>query len=249
MPPAPYAWLLAGILSLASAAWVAPAAAQPSGARPPAAPTLSGREANVSKAREHFQQGQRFFKVERYREALEQFKEAFVTVEDPVFLYNIALCHRLLGEKTEALRFYRRYAEATPSASERARARKWIAELEAAAGASPAAVAPPPVGSAGSPPPSSSAKPSAKPPSPSVSPAPSLAVSPPPPAPAEAQPASSVTLTVPPPEPSPDRPIYKRWWFWAGVGAAVVLGAVAVSAAASDRPMTCGSGFIRCEQL
>ena len=38
-------------------------------------------------------------------------------VEDPVFLYNIAQCHRLLGENAEAVRFYRRYLEAAPAAS------------------------------------------------------------------------------------------------------------------------------------
>jgi len=251
MRPAPCAWISLGVLLLASAARVTPAAAQSPGARPQAAPASPGREAALEKAREHFQQGQRLFKVSRYREALERFKEAFVAIEDPVFLYNIAQCHRLLGENAEAVLFYRRYLEAAPAASERARAKKWIAELEAtAAGASP------PVGATTAPSRSSSSNPSR----PAASPSSSLAVSPPPasgaaaparikPAPAEAEPSAAVTFTSPPPGPAPDRPIYKRWWFWAGAGAAAILGAVAIGAAVKNRPVTCGSGIARCEQL
>jgi tetratricopeptide (TPR) repeat protein len=232
MRPAPCAWIPIGVLLLASAARVTPAAAQPSGAPPPATPASPGREATREKAREHFQQGQRLFKVSRYREALEQFKEAFVAFEDPVFLFNVAQCHRLLGENAEAVLFYRRYLEAAPAAPQRARVNKWIAELEATApGPSRTGLAPPPV--TVSPPPASGAA------------APVRLNQ----APAEAEPSSAITLTSPPPGPAPDRPIYKRWWFWAGVGAAAILGAVAIGAAAKNRPVTCGSGIARCEQL
>jgi len=45
---------------------------------------------------------------------------------------------------------------------------------------------------------------------------------PPPPLP---PPAIAVTQPPPPPPPRPrDKPLYTRWWFWAGVGAVVVAG-------------------------
>jgi hypothetical protein len=200
----------------------------------------SGRAAAVERAKESFQQGQRLFTVSRYREALEQFKNAFLAVEDPVFLFNIAQCHRLLGEKDEAARFYRRYLEAaTANAPERARAEKWIAELEAGqtrpapVTPAPAPVVTPPVAAAAprpAPPPLMGSTPSLEPP------------------PVTGEPAPGLNLTAPPPDTEP-RPIYKKWWFWAGVGAVVVVGAVAAAAAASGGGVTCGGGVQKCEQL
>ena len=274
-------WLVLGVLMSAWA--VAPAQARDHArdhTRPGRAGRGAGPSAKVKKARDHFQQGQRLFTVSRYREALEEFKEAFVAVEDPVFLYNIAQCHRLLGENGEAVRFYRRYAEAAPSAAERARAEKWIAELEAGgAGAPPVAakgpatgpatvnppavtpsitpapvgtVTPPPVGSSPSPvPPSASSSPAASASPTSPLPPPSLAAQAGiEPAPMAGEPAPSVSFTAPAPaDPGPSRPIYKRWWFWAGVGAVVVLGGVAAASASSDQPLGCGMGINRCERL
>lgn len=68
---------------------------------------------------------------------------------------------------------------------------------------------------------------------------------------AEPAPAVSFTnLSANPGEPPPARPIYKRWWFWAGVGAVVILGAATASAATRNRPLTCvGQSITRCEQL
>jgi Tetratricopeptide repeat len=188
-----------------------------------------GRAAAVQRAKESFQQGQKLFTVSRYREALEQFKNAFLAVEDPVFLFNIAQCHRLLGEKEEAARFYRRYLEAAPSnASERARAEKWIAELEAGQSVPTpvAAAAPPPA-----PPPLMGSTPNLEPP------------------PVAGDPAPGINLTAPPPADTEPRPIYKKWWFWAGVGAVVVVGGIAAAAAASGGGVTCGGGVQKCEQL
>jgi hypothetical protein len=239
MWPALRAFLLAGLLVGTSAA-TSPALAEPA---PPGSP---GRAAAVKKARDHFQTGQRLYTVSRYREALEQFKNAFLEIEDPVFLYNIAQCHRLLGENTEAVRFYRRYVEAAPGAAERQRAQKWIAELEGKAPAIAAAPTPP----AASPAPAPLSPPLAVAPT-ETSPPP---VSPPPPAPmleprpVTGEPAAAVSFTSPPPPPG-DSPVYKRWWFWAGVGAVVLVGTVSAVAATRDRPLTCGVEVNQCTRL
>jgi hypothetical protein len=243
MWPALRAFVVLGVLVVASVT-SAPARAQGTRAG------STGRDAAVEKARDHFQQGQRLYTVSRYREALEQFKNAFLAVEDPVFLYNIAQCHRLLGESAEAARFYRRYIEAAPSGSERTRAEKWIAELESAPGTAPAPVSPAP-------------RPSPPPVTPPAGASPPMAAASPPPAspqlmgsgpsleppPVAGEPAPGLNLTAPPPADTEPRPIYKKWWFWAGVGAVVVVGGVVAAAAAKGRGVSCGAGVQRCEQL
>jgi hypothetical protein len=198
--------------------------------------------AAVAKAKRHFEQGQRLFTVSRYREALEEFKEAFVAVQDPVFLFNIAQSHRLLGERGEALRFYRRFLESRPAppAQERARAQKWIAELEAEETRGPAQptspILPPPAGGA----------------SPAVPPAMSS------PLPA-AEPAlegttgnvAPASATAPPVDVQETHvPLHKRWWLWAGVGAAVVAGGIATAVMlGGGGGTTCGRGVDHCTSL
>ena len=257
MWPALRAFVVLGLLVAASVT-SAPARAQGTKAG------SAGRAAAVEKARDHFQQGQRLYTVSRYREALEQFKNAFLAVEDPVFLYNIAQCHRLLGEKTEAARFYRRYIEAAPSGSERGRAEKWIAELEATPDTAPAPVSPAPAPVSPAPAPVVTApKPTPAPVTPPAGTSPPVAAasgppaSPPPmgsgpslePPPVTGEPAPGLNLSAPPPADTEPRPIYKKWWFWAGVGAVVVVGGVVAAAAAKGRGVSCGAGVQRCEQL
>jgi hypothetical protein len=252
MWPALRAFVVLGVLVVASVA-SAPVRAQGTKAG------SAGRAAAVEKARDHFQQGQRLYTVSRYREALEQFKNAFIAVEDPVFLYNIAQCHRLLRESAEAARFYRRYIEAAPSGSERSRAEKWIAELETGTAPAPVSPAPAPVVTAPRPSPSPVTPPATPPAgtSPPVATASPPPASPPPmasgpnlePPPVTGEPAPGLNLTAPPPDDTEPRPIYKKWWVWAGVGAVVVVGGLVAASAAKGRGVSCGAGVQRCEQL
>jgi tetratricopeptide (TPR) repeat protein len=66
------------------------------------------------RAKVAFEEGRKLFQVGDYREALAQFKQAFMYKEDAAFLLNIAQCHRFLGENKEALTLYRRYLKAVP---------------------------------------------------------------------------------------------------------------------------------------
>jgi tetratricopeptide (TPR) repeat protein len=93
------------------------------------------------RARQHYETGTRRFEVGEYRKALEEFQAAHVAKPDPAFLYNTAQCHRLLGEKREALTLYRRYLILDPQTPNRALVEKHIRELELAA---PAPVNPAP---------------------------------------------------------------------------------------------------------
>jgi tetratricopeptide (TPR) repeat protein len=83
-------------------------------------------------ARQHFETGTRLFQVGEYRKALEEFRAAHVAKPDPAFLYNSAQCHRLLGERREALTLYRRFLVLEPETPKRPLVEKQIRELELA---------------------------------------------------------------------------------------------------------------------
>lgn len=53
----------------------------------------------AEKAREHFQQGDAYFKLDKYTNALQEFEQAYLAKQDASFLYNIAQCHRLMGNR------------------------------------------------------------------------------------------------------------------------------------------------------
>jgi len=169
----------------------------------------------AEKARAHFQQGDTYFKLEKYPNALQEFEQAYLAKQDPSFLYNIAQCHRLMGNRAEAIRFYKRYLNDAPAAANRPVAEKHIRDLESALGAEEltgAHVAPGPTAPGGEP----SGMP---PPRATQAPAPvALDARPPPP--------SDTMLTSPPSDLSKSdrRPIYTKWWFWTAVGGVVVTG-------------------------
>ena len=85
----------------------------------------------VATAKEHFNQGNRHYELGHYQEALNEFEVAYMAVPDPVFLFNIAQCHRKMGHDKEAVGFYKSYLRAAPNAPNRADVQKRIRELEA----------------------------------------------------------------------------------------------------------------------
>lgn len=153
----------------------------------PVRATWAQSDGQKQKALEHFQKASRYYDVARYDEAIEEYQKAYLNVEDPVFLYNIAQCYRLSNRPAEAVRFYRNYLRRAPNAPNRADVERRIADLEklaaereAGAGASatsppavtpggsgepaappPAPPPPPPVASSGNASPSSSVAPDA----------------------------------------------------------------------------------------
>jgi tetratricopeptide (TPR) repeat protein len=160
----------------------------------------------IEQSRVHHNNAVVHFNLDEWKEAAAEFKEAYRLHPDPLFLYNIGQCYRKLGDQAEALSYYRKYLRAAPKASNRAEVERRMEELEAALeAASKSREAPPPTVI---PPPAETTPP------PAVAPPPA-AIAPPPP------PAGSLVAGPPPPEPAP---VYKRWWFWAGVGAAVAAG-------------------------
>jgi hypothetical protein len=206
-----------------------------------AAPTSQ----EATQAREHFKSAQVHYDLKEYSAALEEFKSSYRLVQDPVMLFNIAQCHYFLGQNEEALGFYRNFLRRSPDAPNRATVERKIQDLErkvAAAGKTAPAPAP-----------AAAAVPRPAPVTPSLTPPPA----PPPGAigsgtavsPSVLAPVAATSLPTAPPNldqsamgqppvvdlstPSsspavvPTAPVWKRWWFWTGVGAIVAVGVVA----------------------
>jgi hypothetical protein len=91
----------------------------------------------------HYKKGRSLYNVSEYRAALDEFKQAYVLHEDPAFLYNIAQCHRQLGNHREAITFYKRFLNESPRAPNRREIERLIGELEEKAAAAPKAPVPP----------------------------------------------------------------------------------------------------------
>jgi len=122
--------------------------------------------AQVSQARTHYERGRSYFQVGEYRKALDEFKAAHVEKNDPAYIYNIAECHRLLGESKDAVAFYQRFLRLVPQTHPlRSEAEQRITQLESppapmSATATPNGPAsPPPPG----PPPANAVPPTAAP--------------------------------------------------------------------------------------
>src|SRR5436305_13211216 len=94
--------------------------------------SLTARAEDKEAARKAYLEGQKYYNLAQYGDALEAFKRAYWNYEEPTFLYNIAQCHRALKHKSEAIDFYRSYLRKSPDARNRAEVQRIIAELEAA---------------------------------------------------------------------------------------------------------------------
>jgi tetratricopeptide (TPR) repeat protein len=200
-------------------------------------------------ARAHSQEGDSYYKLEKYANAITEYEQAYLAKPDPSFLYNIAQCHRLMGQGAEAIKFYRRFLKDAPAAPNRAVAEKHIKDLEdASRGTRPPATTPAP----SSPPPAATAPPPVTPPTePPLVPLRSSPTSAGPalsPTASTLAPTSTPVSTTPTVEndissaPSESHPIYSRWWFWAGLGAVVVGGIILIAATAKHDP-SCPGGF------
>ncbi len=175
------------------------------------APTSAHADpARLREARAHYEQAVAYYNLDEYAPALAEFREAYRIKPDPSFLFNIAQCHRKLGQNDAALDYYRKYLRNLPDAPNRADVERMVAELRAkeTAPQPDATPAPAPIAM----------------PTPAPVPLPQLE------APTPAPEAALIAMPAPPPQSSP---FYKRWWFWTGVGvivvSAVVIGVVASS--------------------
>jgi tetratricopeptide (TPR) repeat protein len=163
-----------------------------------------------AQARVRYNQGAKHYNLGEFADALREFKEAYRLVEDPIFLYNMGQCHWKLKDYESALHAYRGYLRQAGEPPKAAEVRARISDLEAriARNEPQHSTTPPPIADA------------TDGPHPSVGP--------------EAPPAALVEPAVAvQAAPTQSAPVYKRWWFWSAIGAAVLAG-VAIGLAARD---------------
>lgn len=117
--PAP-AWLLVGLLLVS----IAPAGA---GARAPG-PEQKRQEATtpLQRSRRLFERAEAHYLSGQLQAALALYRRAFRVTALAGFLFNIAQCHRRLGEWSRALAHYRAYLAALPRAPNRQQVRALI---------------------------------------------------------------------------------------------------------------------------
>jgi tetratricopeptide (TPR) repeat protein len=171
-----------------------------------AAPTRNEKE-----ARAHFQRAEKSFSVGRFREALASYEAAYKALPLPAFVFNIAQCHRNLGQPERAVFFYRRYLAVDPNPPNRALVEELIAEEQirwedeqARQQAAARKTAPPPLSAL-------------------LAPTPAPAPASPSPRIAEADTREDARI-----EETSEPNLFQKWWFWTAVGAVVVGGGAAL---------------------
>jgi tetratricopeptide (TPR) repeat protein len=102
--------------------------------------TAPGTDDVAAQARQRFTEGTLAYDLGEFHKALEAYSEAYRLVAKPGLLFNVAQCHRQLGQYERAAFFYRRFLYlAGQDAPDAALARELLAEAEEKArAASPA---------------------------------------------------------------------------------------------------------------
>ena len=183
-------------------------------------------------ARAHYETATRLYDLREYSKALDEYKAAYLAKPDPAFLFNIGQCYRRLGETSSALEFYRQYLKKTPADDpNRAQADARIHDIEAGRESDDDPFAKPDGKTTRLPEPQRiPATPPEPPPPPEAVPAPVPILLPAEqatvPQAAAVQPAGLDLSASPPRNDLASPPVYRTWWFWTGVGAVVVAGAV-----------------------
>jgi tetratricopeptide (TPR) repeat protein len=96
----------------------------------PAPPPVAAPADAVASARQHTQQGTAFYNLDKFGEALAEYRAAYLSSPDPALLYNIAQCHRRMGHRAEAADYYKKYLRSAPLADNREEVERRIQELE-----------------------------------------------------------------------------------------------------------------------
>ncbi len=95
-----------------------------------AGPAL-GKDAAEIRAREQFRVGQTAYAAGEYERALTAFSSAYGLQPVPGLLFNIAQCHRQLGNYERAAVFYQQYLDLSPSSKNTSIVRALLAETQA----------------------------------------------------------------------------------------------------------------------
>lgn len=166
-----------------------------------------------AQARKLYDEGQTQYAIGEFGQAIAAYKKAFALSKRPTLLFNIAQAYRLSKDFEQARFFYESFLREMPAAPNRADVEQRVKEMDEALAKQAQAARPP----------NDSVPPGGVPMAKIPSPDKVAAASPP----AGADPLAHTDPS------SSSRPIYKKWWFWAGVGAVAVGAAVTVVALSS----------------
>jgi tetratricopeptide (TPR) repeat protein len=186
-------------------------------------------------ARTHFAKGQKLFNDQRYKDALGEFEAAQKSAPREVadLYFNIGQCNRNLGRTRAAIAAFERYLELKPDAPDRKQVRQMLGKLRAKLPPDNDTDAPTDEGQVLAEIMASPAveKEKPAPEKPAVEPAAAVVVPETAPQPAP----KPVKLELPHDEAPPSvgsanavetpvvhQPLYEKWWFWAGMGMAVL---------------------------
>lgn len=210
-----------------------------------------------TRARQHFAEGTVAYDLGEFQKALQAYSEAYRLAPRPALLFNVAQCHRQLGQDERAAFFYRRFLHLSgQDAANAGLARELLAEVETRAAekgprtASRPADAPVQAKTEAKAPVARTRAPETKPvekrDAPLASRAPEKkterAQAP------QAQDERTARILQPVPAAAPAvkqerEPLTRKWWLWAGVGAAALLtgGIIYAASASGARPTTLGT--------
>jgi hypothetical protein len=224
------------------------ASAQPADSRPSAAADAVGRA--------HFQRGQRLSASGNYAAAYREFAAGYAATRRPLFLFNMGEAARASGDVAKARESYLEFLRVDPKSALAATARTRLAELDRAAGITSPRSEPPsraePVPPTGTPPTGAQpSSPTANRTPPAITTAPGSTRTEPlplrPPSTVPPQPDRPSSDDSLPPErfttsrDTEDKPLWKKWPFWAVVGVGAVAGGALVFAATRPDANACGA--------
>jgi tetratricopeptide (TPR) repeat protein len=216
-------------------------------------------EAAKARARVKFTEGNEAYAQGDFHQALAAFDAAYALAPLPGFLFNVAQCHRQLGAFERAAFFYKRYlALSEKEPANGALVKELIAEMEArareeaarhAAGERPAVQA---KAAEKEPAPAKASEPRAEPKQErrtlkeserqalGIRHARSLSG-----ARQETLPPAALPAAPAPAEaPEVKQPLYRKWWVWAGAGAAALVAGGVIYAVAAPEPRSPSIGTI-----
>src|SRR2546423_12265554 len=111
-------------------AWAQEAKPAPApAAAAPAAP--AGGDEAMAQAKQHFETGRNAYNAGDYVTAIREFKAAEALRPSPILDYNIGLANEKLGKRRVAVKYYRRYLEEQPNATNKAEVEQKVTALEA----------------------------------------------------------------------------------------------------------------------
>jgi tetratricopeptide (TPR) repeat protein len=94
----------------------------------PAALNKFVTEAPVERAKALFAKGNEHYNLGEFVHALDHYRRAYRAMPLPAFLFNIAQCHRKLGQHAEAVTMYQSYLAGVPNAENKVLVESLIAE-------------------------------------------------------------------------------------------------------------------------